>query len=69
MVLIFMNTEKIDIFCPFCMKEHSVEKICEQETTIFKETNVKYTSNFFYCKETEESWEDEEMLRSNDIAQ
>lgn len=50
------------------MKEHSVEKICEQETTIFKETNVKYTSNFFYCKETEESWEDEEMLRSNDIA-
>lgn len=62
-----MNKEKIDMFCPFCMKKHSVEKICKHETTIFKETNVRYMSNLFYCKETEESWEDEEMLRSNDI--
>ena len=63
-----MNTKRINMFCPFCMKKHDVEIICEQETTIFKETTVKYTSKFFYCKETEESWEDEEMLNSNDIA-
>lgn len=61
-------TNQVKRFCPFCMKAHSVNLIFEKVTTIFKEEPVKYTAEYFFCKQSEEIWEDEALLISNDIS-
>lgn len=50
------------------MEEHEVYTIEVEETNIFKGEEVSYKAVYEYCDSTEEYYENEEMMASNDIA-
>jgi len=62
------NKEQKTVFCPFCMKEHSVSVMVDEDVVSFKGQDILFPSQYYYCEESQETWEDEALLSSNDIA-
>ena len=56
------------MICPCCMEKHEVRIIHRKEKTLFKELPVEYDAQLSYCELTDETFEDEVQLSSNDIA-
>lgn len=56
------------MICPCCMEKHEVRIIHRKEITLFKELPVEYDAQLSYCELTDETFEDEVQLSSNDIA-
>ena len=56
------------LFCQSCMEEHEVQLVEVQEKEVYKGVEVSFPSHYFYCPETEEMTETEELLQSNTLA-
>lgn len=54
--------------CECCMERHTVQRIAELETTMFKNSEVDFVAEYFYCDRAQERYEDEEMISKNDIS-
>ena len=59
---------KIDMLCPCCMEEHTVQITSVLEHSIFKNVPVDYSAEYFYCDRADEIYADEQQISSNDIA-
>ena len=53
--------------CPFCMEEHSVNRMVEREKAVFKNEEIIFDSERFYCEECGEYFEDDNLIKENDI--
>ena len=60
--------ETENILCPLCMKQHEVQTILVADNNIFKGVAVEYNIHCQYCPDTDEYYETEEQLVTNDIA-
>lgn len=54
-------------YCPFCMKEHEMNIVEEKETTSYKNEEVVFDSLYLHCEECDEYFEDEELIKLNDL--
>ena len=66
-----MNTKILKAenkLCPCCMEEHVVQTVQFETDIVFKETEVKYTVECFYCDNADEYFEDSEQMNRNDIS-
>lgn len=54
--------------CTCCMEKHEVKTVVTKTISEFKGLNVEYEATSFYCDKAEEFYEDETLLRTNDIA-
>lgn len=54
--------------CPCCMEKHALKKISLNETTVFKDETVEYIAEYYYCKNADETYADEDQISSNDIS-
>ena len=54
--------------CPSCMEIHDVQLVEVETTNIFKDTEIKYQTQHFFCDRTEEFFSDEELITANDRA-
>lgn len=66
MELKIMHSEKRLCIC--CMEEHDVKTVRMMEHTKFKNVDVDYEANYFYCDAAEELYMDESQMRMNDTA-
>ncbi len=53
--------------CPFCMEEHNVSRMVEREKAVFKNEEIIFDSESYYCEECGECFEDENLIKENDI--
>lgn len=53
--------------CTSCMEEHKVKTVQVKEHTIFKNVQVDYIAEYYYCDYAEECYMDEKMMTDNDI--
>lgn len=54
--------------CLICMEEHEVQTVKLEETTVFKGEEVDFEAIYEYCCQANEYLENEEQIRSNDLA-
>lgn len=53
--------------CECCMEEHEVKTVLVKEKTVFKDVEVFYDAQYFYCDLADELYADETMNSENDI--
>lgn len=53
--------------CTCCMEKHDVKKVQVKEHTVFKNVQVDYIAEYYYCDNAEEFYMDEKMVSENDI--
>ena len=53
--------------CPCCMEEHEVKTTLVEENNIFKDVEVQYEAEYYYCDQADESYADERQISQNDI--
>ncbi len=56
------------MLCLCCMEEHDVKAVHITETNTFKNTQVSYEAQYFYCDNADEYYSNEQMITSNDIS-
>lgn len=56
----------MDMLCPCCMEEHTVQTISVLEHNVFKNVPVDYSAEYFYCDQSNETYADEQQISSND---
>lgn len=59
---------KVDMLCPCCMEEHTVQVVSVSEHNVFKNVPVNYSVEYFYCDQANENYADEQQISSNDIS-
>lgn len=57
-----------NFICPCCLEKHERKTILRKEITVFKDVSVEFDAQYSYCELTDETFEDEYQLSSNDIA-
>lgn len=60
--------KKIDMLCPCCMENHTLNIIRVSEHNIFKNISVDYNAEYFYCAKANETYADERQVSTNDIS-
>lgn len=64
-----MKTNKTEKrLCECCMEVHGVQRVLVREKNIFKGVSVDYDAEYFYCDRADETYADEEMISTNDVA-
>lgn len=56
------------MLCTCCMENHEVKRVIIRENNIFKNTDVEYDAEYFYCENADEYFADESMATANDIS-
>lgn len=56
------------MLCLACMEEHEVQRVIIMESNVFKEQQVEYPAEYFYCDQADEFYADERQISLNDIA-
>ncbi len=64
--MIIINKE--NRLCECCMTEHEVRLIRTRECNMFKGVTIEYDAEYYYCSLAEEVYQDEQLMRKNDIA-
>ena len=54
--------------CPCCMNEHPIQAVLIREQNHFKNTDVEYEAEYYYCEQADAFYADERQLSSNDSA-
>ena len=60
--------KEINMTCPCCMEKHSVKIVRVMENNVFKGVPVTFNAEYFFCEQTNETYEDEQQMSLNDIA-
>lgn len=53
--------------CTCCMEVHDIMTVLIEEKAFFKNIEVRYEAEYYYCDQAEEFYMDEEQIRKNDI--
>ena len=51
--------------CPCCMEEHEVQMIRVVESNVFKDVQVQYDAEYYYCNRADETYAEEQQLSRN----
>jgi len=54
--------------CPCCMEKHDVNTVVIDDHTTFKNVDVDYTAQYYYCDKADELYTDENQISANDIS-
>lgn len=54
--------------CPSCMEQHGVAIVQDEECVKYKNVMVIFTAIYEHCPNTDEYWENEDMMRANKLA-
>lgn len=60
--------KKFNDVCKSCCEEHEIWLIEDNERTIFKSETIDYKAMYYYCQYTDEFYEDEELMKKNQLA-
>lgn len=53
--------------CTCCMEEHDVELVRVQEQMTFKELDVDFVAEYYYCNQADEFYMEESQMSKNDL--
>ena len=53
--------------CSCCMEEHEIWVVEEEEKTRFKNEDIVFYPAYYYCKQMDEYYEDEKLMKSNQL--
>ena len=54
--------------CECCMEEHIVQRVRTMDSTVFKNIDIDFLAEYYYCDHAQETFEDEDMMSANDIS-
>lgn len=54
--------------CICCMKNHNIETVEVLEHSVFKGKTIEYIATYEYCSNTDEYWESDDTITTNNIA-
>lgn len=57
-----------EMLCLCCMEGHEVQMVRVLDHNVYKQIEVEYPAEYFYCDRADEFYADESMLKNNDIA-
>lgn len=60
--------EKKNETCHICFEKHEIWKVIIKENTQYKNTDIQFDAQYYYCPQTEEYYEDEELIRKNQLS-
>lgn len=53
--------------CPCCCEKHELWLVEEEENTRFKNEDLIYYPTYYYCEQTDEYYENEDLMKSNQL--